>query len=104
MLERERKEFLQMLSKECSKRRIVETQLLDVQEQLRQLQMNYDRLINPLEQMECACAMQDETDLTILRDALNVVIGVWRLWIGEIGPSAGARKTARSDEGAAADR
>lgn len=74
MLKRERNEFLQTLSKECAKRRIVEEQLLDVQEQLRQLQMNYDRLINPLEQVECACAMQDETDLTILRDALNVAV------------------------------
>lgn len=72
---KERAELLQNIRNERTQRRTIELQLLDLQEQLRQLQIDYDRLINPMEQMECACAMQDETDLTILRDALNVENG-----------------------------
>ena len=69
---KERVDLLQNLSNERTQRRNIESHLLDLQEQLRQLQIDYDRLINPMEQIECAYAMEDETDLTILRDALNV--------------------------------
>lgn len=72
ILERERERLAQGLSEERGKRRTLEEQLITVREQLETLQLDYSRLVNPVEQLECSAAMHEETDVTILREALDV--------------------------------
>ena len=57
---------------ERQKRSSAEERLAAVQEELSTLQQDYDRLVNPVEQLECSAAMHEETDVAILREALDV--------------------------------
>ena len=71
-LEKECDRCMRACYEERRKRSAVEERLAAVQEELSTLQQDYDRLVNPVEQLECSAAMHEETDVAILREALDV--------------------------------
>lgn len=70
-LESEYSQAIRSLHDERSQRRTVEDQLIELKAEYEQLKINYHKLVNPVEQLECDVAMQQEPDTVIVRAALE---------------------------------
>ena len=74
-MEEERNQALHSLHQERTTRQSLDLQLADLRQQLTALTINYNRLLNPVEQVDCDVTMQHETDVAILRLALQEKLG-----------------------------
>lgn len=70
-LEEERSQALQALHQERSTRHSLESKLASAQKEIADLTTNYNRLINPVEQIDCDITMKNEQDGMIVRMALE---------------------------------
>ena len=59
------------MHEERAKHRIIENELIELKAEYERLTINYHKLVNPVEQLECDVAMQQEPDIMIVRAALT---------------------------------
>lgn len=59
------------MHEEKAKHRIIENELIELKAEYERLTINYHKLVNPVEQLECDVAMQQEPDIMIVRAALT---------------------------------
>lgn len=71
-LESERTRLLSSLHDERCKRRNVEEQLISIRYDYKNLEIDRDRLDNPLECRDCCLSMRNETDIIVVIEALMV--------------------------------